>query len=206
VSWREWIYRRPGWAVRLWILVRSWFFPPAPEFNSAFIDATEWARNYAPGGEPETYAIVAKFAETQYSSMVSLSDGLDKKADELVRFTVTIAGAVTAAASTGKLIKFHRPEWAAVAFLFVAASVYCAMRVRTPTATTIPMSSRDLLKIADLDTKPTAHQIESVVAATYHVATVGLGGVTNWKSNLLRRSTVAFFAGFILLFASILPF
>ncbi len=126
------------------IWVRSWAFPPSSHFDSEFIGAVSWAEGYSPQGEQEVYALVSKFAATQYTLMINLSDALDKKADEQVRFMLTIVGAVTAAAAA-KLFKVEdiRPILACAALVFICLTIYAAIRARTPQSIATPMSTRD---------------------------------------------------------------
>lgn len=139
--------------------------------------------------------------------MINLSEGLDKKADEQVRFMVTIVGAVTAAAAA-KLFNVekirHLP--AGLALVGIGLAILAAIRARTPQSTATPMSPRDLLTVADLESKPTPEQMESVIAASYHVAIFGMRSLTLWKARLLNRSTLAFAIGFALLLGSIIRF
>jgi hypothetical protein len=190
--------------MRSWIWFRSWVYPPSARFDSEFIDATRWAEGYSPSGQEDVYALVSTFSEKQYNFMLSLSDGLDKKADEQLRFMATVVGAITASAA-GKLVRFEHP-WLAVISLFpILLALVAAMRARTPQSSATPMSPRDLLKVADLASKPTKHQVESVIAASYHVAIFGMRSLTTWKARLLNRSTMAFLIGFGLLLVSIIP-
>ena len=200
-----WIARLPRPVIRAWIWLRSWIYPPSARFDSEFIDATNWAEGYAPSGNEEVYVLISKFSEIQYNLMLSLSDGLDKKADEQVRFMVTIVGAIIAAAA-GKLVRFERPSLAFIGLLPICLALFTAIRVRTPQSSTTPMSPRDLLAVADLESKPTKHQIDSVIAASYHVAIFGMRSLATWKARLLNRSTMVFLIGFVLLRSSIISY
>ncbi len=200
----DWVRKLPGPMIRSWIWLRSWVFPPSVRFDSEFIEATRWAEGYSPQNPGEVYARVSKFAESQYQYMTSLSDGLDKKADDLLRFMTTIMGVVIAAGA-GRLITFERP-WAALLSLGpISLALIAAIRIRTPQSTTTPMNPRELLKIADLKSTPTAEQLESVLAASYHVAILGMKSLTSWKARMLNRSVLAFLTAFLLLLGSIIP-
>jgi hypothetical protein len=197
----------PTWLIPLLIAIRSWVYPPSPHFDSEFIGANSWAEGYLPQGDPAAYGRVSKFAEAQYAFMIDLSEGLDKKADEQVRFMITIVGAVTAAAAA-KLFKVEgiRPIPASVALACICLAIYAAIRARTPQSNATPMSPRDLLKVTDLASKPTLEQIESVIAASHHVAILGMRSLTTWKARLLNRSALAFAIGFALLLYSLIRF
>jgi hypothetical protein len=200
------IMKSPGWLKRLLIWGRSWLYPPSPRFDSEFIDADRWAEGYIPQGDSAVYSLVAKVAESQYNFMISLSDSLDKKADDQVRFIATLVGAVTAAASAKVFkVEFVRPGLAIWALVFIFPAIFVAWRARAPQKSAIPMSPRDFLRVADLSSKPPSHQMESVIAASYHVAIFRMRSLTTWKARLLNRSALAFTIGFALLLASIIP-
>ena len=134
MSWR-------AYGIRLWVWARSWLLAPSPHFDSEFIKATEWALNYAPTGDEESYSSIAEFAQHQYNQSVSTYEGLDRKADELIRLTTTISGAILTAAAT-RYVAFHRPTFAYVALLPTAVSVFAAVRARTPGGAATPITPR----------------------------------------------------------------
>jgi hypothetical protein len=188
--------------LRSWIWLRSWILAPSPQFDSATITATNWALDYAPKGNEDVYPLIAEFAEHQYTQMVASYDNLDRKADELIRLTTTISGAILTAAAT-KFVAFHYPWVASLALAPTALSVLVAIRARTPAGVSTPITPRDLLAVADLDMKPTAHQVESVIAASLHVTILGMR-TTTWKSVQIRRATTAFLVAFILLLLALI--
>ncbi len=156
-----------------------------------------------PTGQEEVYGIVSAFAEKQYYLMISISEGLDKKADEHLRFMATVGGAILAAVAA-KLISFERPWLAVVGLALFCVALFTAITIRTPQKSSIPMSPRELLSVAELNSKPAKHQVESVTAASYHVAILGMRSLTTWKARLLTRSTLAFIMGLLVLLGSIL--
>jgi hypothetical protein len=191
MSWR-------GLRVRAWIWLRSWIYAPLPQFDSATLAATQWALNYAPRGSEEVYTRIAEFSKSQYTQTVTTYDNLDRKADELIRLTTTISRAIVTAAAS-KFVAFHHPWTAYTALLPIAASVFVAMRARTPGGTAIPITPGDLLAVADIDLQPRPHQIESVIAASLHVTILGMRTTTTWKAVQIRRATTAFLVAFVLL-------
>jgi hypothetical protein len=186
---------------RIWL--RSWIFAPSPDFDSATIAATTWALDYAPKGDEDVYSLIAEFAEHQYTQTVANYDSLDRKADELIRLTTTISGAILTAAAS-KFVAFHHAWLAYLALAPTALSVFTAIRARTPGGAAIPITARDLLAVADLDMKPTSHQIESVIAASLHVTILGMRTITTWKGIQIRRATTAFLVAFILLLLALI--
>ncbi len=158
-----------------------------------------------PRGQDDVYALMAQFSENQYNFMVDLSEGLDKKADEQLRFMAAIFGAITAAAGA-KLITFERPWLALASLLPICLALVTAVRIRTPQSNATPMSPRDLLAVADLESRPAKHQMESVIAASYHVAILAMRGLTTWKARMLGRSSMAFLIAFFLLLVAIIRF
>lgn len=201
----KWFGKYAGRFVPSLASLRSWFYPPAQRFEPEFADATRWAEEYAPQGQEDVYALISQFAENQYKFMVDLSEGLDKKADEQLRFMSTIFGAITAAAAA-KLITFERPWLALASLIPIGLALVTAMRTRTPQSNATPMSTRDLLAVADLKCKPQRYQIESVVAASYHVATFAMETLTTWKARMLVRSALAFLIAFFLLLLAIIRY
>jgi hypothetical protein len=200
----DWITGLPGPLVRIWIWLRSWVYPPSSRFDSELIEATERAEGYIPSGQEDVYALIATFSEKQHNLMLSLSDGLDKKADEQLRFMTTVVGAITAAAA-GKLVRFEHP-WIAFLSLFpILLALVAALRARAPQVVETPSNPRALLGVADLEPRPARHQVESAIAASYHVAIFGMKSLTTWKARLLNRSSLAFLIGFALLLVSIIP-
>ena len=199
------VMKSPGWSIRLLIWLRGCFSPPSLLFDSDFIAASKWAEEYAPTGQAEVYKLVSAFAERQYNLALASSDGLDKKADELLRYMAAITGALTAAASA-KLIKFEHPAIVVFGAILVTWAIVLAFRSRAPTSMRTPMRPADLLKVADLESQPTASQLEGVLAASYHVAIERMQTLTTWKSALLNQSSLAFLAGCLLfLLAAIVP-
>lgn len=188
--------------VRSWIWLRSWAWALARHFDSVAIDATDWAQDYTPQGNDEVYSLIADFAQHQYDQEVVTYDGLDRKADELIRLTTTISGAILTAAAS-KFVAFHHPWFAYIALAPTALSVFTAMRARTPGGWATPVSPRDLLAVADLDLKPAPHQIQSVIAASLHVALLRMRTATTWKALRIRRATTAFLIAFILLLVAL---
>ena len=173
----------------------------SPRFDSDFLEASRWAQGYAPQGDQDVYEIIAEQAQVQYDLLVAIAEGLDKKADELVKFTTAIAGTATALVASGKLT-VQEPIPAAIALFAAIVSTYFAIRARTPIDTPTPINPRDLLKVADLAVHPKPHEIRAVLSASYHVAILGMRTLTTWKAGLMARSTVLFFVGLIFMFTA----
>lgn len=181
---------------RVWL--RSLVHAPSPSFDSATIAAEVWALSYTPRGDEDVYERIAKFAEQRYAQAVANYDSLDRKADELIKLTTTVSGAIITAAAS-KFVVFYHP-WAAYAALAPTfASVFLAVMARTPGGMTTPLSPRDLLAVADLGLKPSPHMIDGVIAASFHVALLGMRTMTTWKAQQLRRAAWAFLIAFVLL-------
>ena len=84
-------------------------------------------------------------------------------------------------------------------------ALVATLRARAPHVIETPTTPRDFLEVADLESRPSRHQMESAIAASYHVSIRGIGSLTLWKTRLLNRSTFAFLIGFALLLVSIIP-
>lgn len=135
--------------------------------------------------------------------MVSFFDTLDKKADEQLRFMVTIAGAFTAAIAS-KLIEVKHFWLMFIALIPIILAFFEAITAKTPFTVPIPMNPRDLLAISDLEVKPAKHQIEATLAVSYQVVLNELRRSIEWKARLLKRCTVLFVVGFFLIISSII--
>lgn len=187
--------------IQSWIWLRSWVVPPSPQFDSETIAASNWALDYAPQGQEDVYPLAAEFAKQQYAQSVATYDSLDRKADELIRLTTTIIGAILTVRAS-KFVTFHYPFISNLALVPTAISVFTTMNAKTPGRASTPMTPRDLLAVADLAIKPAPHQIEGVIAASHHVAMLGMRTMTTWKANQIRRATAAFLIAFVLLLFS----
>jgi hypothetical protein len=196
-----WIASLPKPVGRMLFWARSWIFPPLPD--SGAIETNRWAQSYTPNGNEDTYAVISKYAENQYESMVKLFDNLDKKADEQLRFMLTIVGAFTAAIAS-KLIEVKHFWLMFLALMPLLLAFLEAITAKTPFSVPAPMNPRDLLAITDLEVKPAKHQIECMLAVSYQVVLNELRGCIEWKARLLKRCTVFFVIGFLLILSSII--
>jgi hypothetical protein len=175
-----------------------------PSVDSATAKETIWANSYMPSGNDAVYALVAKYAEKQYDSILNHFDNADKKADEHLRFMTAAVGAVIALIAS-KIAAVEHPYVTLVGGIVLLVAFVFAMMAKTPLTGSFPMTPRALLAIADLETKPTNHQIESAIVASYQVAITGMRTIVDWKSRQVQIATYAFYVGFVLLLRSLLP-
>jgi hypothetical protein len=188
--------------MRAWLWLRSNISQPS--IDSVIAEETSWAQGYVPNGDEAVYEIISKYAENQYTSLVILSDNLDKKADEHLRFMTTLVGAVTALAAS-KLVGFAHPWLTGVSLFILSIAFLAAMKARTPMTSAFPMTPRDVLNIADQGSRPGKHQIETVIVASYQVTITGMKSTVGWKARLIKMSIYGFFPGFGLLLGSLIP-
>ena len=77
----------------------SWFRPPRLDADADYQAAKEWARLYSPTGREENGEVLLQFSKDHYTLVSSMLGELDKKADDLMRTTLAVFGAVLAAVS-----------------------------------------------------------------------------------------------------------
>jgi hypothetical protein len=176
----------------------------APSVEVVTAEDTNWAKSYAPCGNEEVYALLSKYAEKQYDSILNHFDTADKKADEHLRFMTAAIGAVIALVASKVVGVSHPYPLVAGGFLVLGAFVV-AIIARMPRSSSFPMTPRALLAVADLEPKPSKHQIESAIVTTYQIAITGTRSAVEWKSRLVRISTYTFYVGFALVLRSLLP-
>ena len=194
--WLQWWNMLP----RPWLL--SWFRPIDPRNTPDFLDAEQWAINYAPAHESEVYAFIEQFAEKQFEFVAGATDTLDKKADAWARFAATIAGATVTAAST-TLIKISSTLFFVFGGLVILLSIILAIRAGMPLSALTPITVRNLLKVADVLAAPSEGQIHGAIAASHHVAIEGTNRINEWKASLIKASFYLFIAGYIMVLLSL---
>jgi hypothetical protein len=183
-------------------LVPAWFRPVDPRSTPEFLNAEQWAINYAPAHESGVYAPIEEFAEKQFEFVAAATDTLDKKADGWARFASAMAGATVTAAST-TLIKIGNTYLFLCAGLVLFVSVIMAIRAGMPLSALTPITVRNLLKVADVPSAPSEPQIKSAIAASYHVAVEGTNRINEWKSRLIELSFYVFIIGYIVMLSSL---
>lgn len=211
--------RRPGWGrmARLW-----WSGPDLRRVAGVpeLAEAERWAGRYRPLRDDPIYGAVRGLAERSYGELAALADGLDRKADDLMKTSAALAAILAAAgriAGASALEEHPRLILASVGCL--VASLLICTQVRTPRNQAATLSIRDALAIADLGARPpadrgggpgdarsvgalTENQMQAVIAASYDYASVALRILVDWKEGQLRWATRLFvLALFILILA-----
>jgi hypothetical protein len=124
---------------RLWLV---WDRTPLSGDEQARLEeATALKNRFPPAGSTRDYAWVYDLAKDQYEKLVKIFDGLDGKADAIVKYL----GAGTAVVTTVAVFSVSRATSSAVlmllllpAFAFAIWSVALAMRARMPTRMPLP--------------------------------------------------------------------
>lgn len=192
------MWKTPGWTAK----IGNKLSPPS--LDAEISDEAIWAPGYSPHGNEAVYSLIASYAEKQYDDILDHFDIIDKKADEHLRFMTAAVGAVIALTASKLVIVAH--SWLAVlGVVLILVAFVIAMIARTPMSGSFPMTPRDMLAIADLETNPSKHQMESVIVASYQVAITGMRKAVEWKSGLVRVAMYLCYAGFGLLLWSLLP-
>ena len=185
------------------MLFRSWHSPPPESLDLGFLDASQWARDYLPTGQDEVYALISPYAQNQYDYMVAVSDALDKKADDQLRYMWTLSAGLIAAWGA-KWVVFERPCFAFIGLILASLALVTAFVSKRPVGNTTPMNPRGVLAVADHKSRPSKPQLESVIAASYHVAIVGMKILTKWKAGSLNLSFWLFVAASLFLLLAII--
>ena len=240
-----WVDGRPLWCAWLWL--KSWWHPPDLDHiveigeNEDIKKAYDWAEAFSPTRNSEVYEAILEFAEKSYAEMTHISDGLDKKADDLMKISGTVGAALAAAGRISSATAWltSRPLMFAIGCL-VFTMLVCA-RARKPMKKVVPMTIKAAIEVAEqsalpylatetggkgtieaaaqdpgeasgvviipLPVRPSALQVKAVIAASYHWATVGTQYVIEWKAQQIKRATIAFCSGLVLLvYAFLRPF
>jgi hypothetical protein len=186
--------------LRISAYLLSWFRAPRLDADADYQAAKDWARLYSPTGREENGDVLLQFSKDHYTLVSSMLGELDKKADDLMRTTLAVFGAVLAAVSA-HIVQIAQPWiWFAVFGLTaLAIGVGLAAVARIPAELTTPMSPKELMQVSDLSMLPSKSQMQSVAAASYHVAVTGATILNRWKTAQLRRANRFFLAGLVLL-------
>jgi hypothetical protein len=167
-----------------------------------FLETSQWALDYNPVREGEDYGLALEYAAKRYDEMLSLSEVLDKKLDDLARTSLAIGVLIaTVARVLGAETPLGRSPmliWAVISF---ALSFLVAVWSRGPTIYGTPLEIRNLLKVMDDHPELTKSKTEAVLASSYHVAVVGTYATNEWKAQQLWRATTLLFVGIVLLVA-----
>lgn len=197
----RWVSSAWGWAVcRIldeWAWVRIWvrrYWKPLDE-TAGVEEVERWANDYtAPRDvEDDAYEIARDNAVARYEEVLRVSEGLDKKLEDLARTALTVGGIVaTLSKVTG--VQVDEPSWRLIAGGVIVAvfAVATSFLARRPVDTSMPYDARTVLEIADLDPPLPERKIKATAAVSYHVATIAMISVTEWKARQLRLATWAF--------------
>jgi hypothetical protein len=132
---------------------------------------------------------------------LAVYEGLDKKLEDLARTSLTIGGIVATLTKAADLGSTPWRFWMIVLGIVVTVvTVAVAYLSRRPINTTMSMDARTLLEVADLPKGFPESKVNAVIAASYHVASIGLQPGLVWKTKQLHRLTWLFCAS-LLLFA-----
>jgi hypothetical protein len=178
----------------------SWRRPPDPLVSQGFLETQQWALNYNPPRNGDEYEFAMEYAKSRYEEMLSLSETLDKKLDDLARTSLTIGVIIATVAKVfGSDTRLGNSHLLTPAVISFAISVLVAVWSRGPTMFRTPLEIRDLLKGMDNFTGLTKYQFHALSAASYHVAVVGTYATIEWKARQLWRSTFFLIVGIVLL-------
>ena len=99
----------PRLGLRISASLASWFRPPRLDADADYQAAKEWALRYSPTGREENGEILLQFSKDHYALISGMVGELDKKADDLMRTTLAVFGAVLAAVSATMSFKSSSP-------------------------------------------------------------------------------------------------
>ena len=205
VDVRPWLRGRRSYLGGFW-------YPPSLDESVVYQRAKDWVEEYRPTASIDAvYAPSLKFAEKRYEQALKLTDGLDRKSDDIVRTAGVIAGVVAAAArisGAGVSDMTKISLYVIVALGVFVLAVLLAVRARAPADLATPMEVKDVLMVAEFQqfdpeagpTGPTTvPMLEAATAASYHLAVIGMDVINDWKARQLGRSSVAFCIGVAIL-------
>jgi hypothetical protein len=174
----------------------TWVSAPPFESDASYLAAVAWAREFSPEAGKDSYSAALQHANQKYSTSLGHFDALDKKADDLMRTAVTVAALLVAAV---KAFDVEMSGWMVAAFLCFLAAVVVSAIARRPGLQATPGEIREVLGFAEDFRISDRFQVEALVAASLHCAVVGMEPAIRWKSDQLRRATVLFVVGVLLL-------
>ena len=76
---------------------KVWLISPTLEDDDNYQKTLNWAREFSPEPEKEAYTVALEFAKRKFELAVGHMDTLDKKADDLIRTSVTVAALLVGA-------------------------------------------------------------------------------------------------------------
>jgi hypothetical protein len=188
---------------------RCWYPPDVEDYEAdeRHREEVEWGDQYLPERDSETYPTVAKYAERYYEQMLSVSDGLDKRFDDIIKTAAALGAILAAIARVAGSNMLLYVDWLLPSIALFLLAVILSARGRRPATMKTPITPRLLLKLvehslmneADPESHPTERQVQATIAATYHVAADGMNVLNKWKAEQLKRTTFCFCFGLALL-------
>jgi hypothetical protein len=198
---------RAWWAPKIraaagsaWKWLASWMHPP--EDLDGRDETKRWATSYAAlrDADDSTYSLAREYAKERYDELVTVSQSLNTKLDELARTALTIGAIVaTLVRVLGLDTALSRSPLAALAIVFSVLTVLTSALTRRPNKSWKPMNARTFLEAADLVPNLPKSRIEGVTAASYHFAVIGMTAAVEWKAGQLRRATWLFCISLVLI-------
>jgi hypothetical protein len=182
--------------MRWYVPSKTWLIAPPFEQDERYRDALQWGRDFSPEPDKDSYSAALEFAKKKCENNVSHFDGLDKKADDLMRISVTVAALLVAAV---RALEVKMTAWLIASFLcFLFAVILCAI-ARRPTIQATPGSVREVLGFVEDFRIRDRFQTEALLAVSLHCAVVGIQPQIRWKAEQLSRATLLFVVGIVLL-------
>ena len=183
-SWKD---RIASWFQQRWQLVGGLKL----ERDQGFYNESRWAQNYTPQTDGP-YELARQHAERKFDLAIQAFNAEDKKSEIILGFSST-AAVLLIAAARGNLFQANVPTVVGIILIFLSAIAAC--RGRVGGAVISPSSARELLEIIDSEPSLSESHLESLVAATNHVAIEGTRRMAHWKARLVRIAYVLFVAG-----------
>ena len=203
--------------------------------NQDLVLAYDWEIRFAPSRNGTVYEAVLKYAENYYKEVIDTSDALDKKSDDLMRISGTVAAALAAAGRIESLQAAFGSVFIVFAIICLVLSMLICASARRPVRKAVPMTIKAAMEVTELSgipmipdedenfvednsvdllkswsptilVTPTTAQVKATIAASYHWAVTGTQVVVEWKANLLKRATFVFCVGLVLIVVGFLQF
>ena len=125
---------------------KNWLFAPTIETDTRFQEASNWAREFMPETDKESYCTALDHAHRKYKLTVDHFDAIDRKTDDLMKTAVTLTALLVGAV---KALELELTDWFYVTFACFIASIVLAIISRRPTLPETPGSVREVLSFVE---------------------------------------------------------
>lgn len=176
--------------------------PPDWSRDADYARTKAWVKNYKPlPGKPYTQA--HDYAVWRYALVRDHWDSLDNKANDITKYAAAVVAVIGVIASLHPCNSVQKPllgaGWLVASLALSVIAFAIAVLARKPSGVSIGGDAKELLDFAEDSRITDEKQLDALVAASLHLATVGLRLSTTQKSRLVNWALVALFISILLL-------